>query len=389
MPRRILLAAAIGMLVTGCNLFTGSDSGEQKVASFSLISPTYPILTLKTWPDTSTVSFRVENTAGESLCGKVPLTVEVTDSGAVVPTYSPSAPDPCTIALRVNWPAIVGLRVRAGALSDSLELRITQTEFFLELRSPAAKVAGTTVEWEAEVRTGDGAVVPNVPVIFSYRHPYSGPAHFDPSAFDTTTMVTDAAGVARHQRTLAASTLYSLSLVNGLLGSTQSSGPGGEMRVQVNSTPLWNGDNESDERPIVPGAAVALGLSVQRCSISETLSSCRLTRAQPVVRLLDRTCPGSSVTDGLVAAAFDAHGNPVLAAPSVLAEGGTLSPLLAQQYVVSSSSFNYTSTRSWHDPSNSVYARLADGVDSARVTVSFPGLPSQTVDVLRDTSPCG
>jgi hypothetical protein len=369
--------------------------GGLALTRVALVSPTYPHLRIKTWPATAVqVPLVVENAAGVSLCGLVPVTVAVADSALarVQQALAPGAP--CVLTLEPRAAGSTWLRVSAVGRADSLEIRLVRPQFTWTFRRPEAKVAGTVGTWEVEVRDEDGSVA-GVPVGFSYQLPYD--SRNGSGSYATATVQTDGAGLARFQQAVAASTSQSGFFRNGLAGSSWSSGPGGQVRVTVRTS----ADSTvvlTDDRSIMPGAGVALRVQVRRCTTGPQVydSACGHSPATAPVRLVDRTCPdNSSVRDELAAVLVDAYGNATTTAPTMLAETGAITPVQLHEYVFATSSISFTgSTTDRYSPSKAAYAKLAEGVDSARVTVSYAGIPDRTVDVVRDTvgvglPPCG
>lgn len=91
------------------------------------------------------LAFVLRNAGGESLCGKVPVSISLSDSTLATAVYDPLALNPCTIrltALANGWQWLVA---SAGTLRDSTQLRVVWSPQRVFMDGP---------RWEADWTVG-------------------------------------------------------------------------------------------------------------------------------------------------------------------------------------------------------------------------------------------
>ncbi|HET7234243.1 MAG TPA: Ig-like domain-containing protein [Longimicrobium sp.] len=180
--------------------------GGVRPDSFHLIvpNPAAGYILVDSWPLAPQVlRFALSNAAGASLCGLVPLRIEVGDSSRLTAEYQPGR-DGCSIRLGVpagpwTWGSTV-LRVWAGGLGDSVEVEVHRTRYRVAFGSVPQGVktvaAGGHVRYEVMAVGADGAPAAGFPVRFVVDtvQAYRGTNWIHPPV--VITAVTDAAGVA-------------------------------------------------------------------------------------------------------------------------------------------------------------------------------------------------
>ncbi|HET7231621.1 MAG TPA: Ig-like domain-containing protein [Longimicrobium sp.] len=326
--------------------------------------------------------FSLRNAAGASVCGRVPLRIEIRDTTLLTADYQP-ARDRCAISLAVpRGTAADGttmLRVRAGLAADSVEVVVHRTFYrvFLE-RVPRASgavtvAAGSRVRYQLTAMPGEGMPAAGIPVTFRIDTARTyGSLGYTMVTASTAQVTTDSAGVAFVDAPVSTSTL---------LDRSRWTVPERGLWVSAWSAPLrfQAEDRTSAPLQIVAGEPDHIAVYAHRGTwkFMEWIEATGDTVAVgPVATPCPPLWPARSSYVG--AAVVDRYGNPISAPPAVSAASMGYSTHAAPFYL-----------REWYPAMTPDRLEYLSGVllevdrdrksESATFTLSYPGVPSRTV----------